>query len=88
MSIVYIRVIPGSDKLPTGTRGHRLRKDPKRSRVDFGSKGTWLVPNSWLSETKPDMVHAKLMSKAFGLASAALTAVKAREGSEGGLTCS
>ena len=52
---VYIHVIGNdNDKLPYGTAGQRKHKGPKRSIVDFGKLGKYRVPNSWLSETKPE----------------------------------
>lgn len=46
----------GEPRLPYGTPGKRLRKGLKRSLVDFGDRGQFRVPNSWLSASRPNSV--------------------------------
>ena len=63
---VYFKVV--GDKLPYGLSGRRVHKGEKRSLVDFGKRGTFRVPNSWLSETKPDPELGRIAKEAIGLA--------------------
>lgn len=55
---VYSMVL-GEDRLPYGACGKTLRRGLKRTRVDFGKLGIWMVPNGWLSTKKPDPIFGK-----------------------------
>lgn len=62
---IYFTVI--GDRIPYGACGKTIRRGEKRTRVDFGKLGIWVVPNKWISTKKPDSVFGKAGKEALAI---------------------